>query len=140
MIFIRELLPDDAPAIARIESMFHDRSLADGAEAHHGHLSEALEHGVNMSFGAFKSGRLVGYLLCYGFEQTAFADEEGRALYVEDLAVLPRFRFVLSALIRRFLSDVNRYFPKDPIEAHTVRTGNDDFTAAYRGGGGDGQI
>lgn len=123
MVVIRELMPADAPAVARIESMFHDRSLADGAEALKGYLSDALDHAVNLSFGAFKDERLVGYLLCYGFEPTAFANEEGRALYVEDVAVLPSFRFVLPALIRRFLSDVNRSFPQDPIEAHTVTRG-----------------
>jgi CelD/BcsL family acetyltransferase involved in cellulose biosynthesis len=123
MVVIRELMPDDAPAVARIESMFHDGSLADGAEAHHGYLSEALDHAVNLSFGAFKDGQLVGYLLCYGFEPTAFTNEEGRALYVEDVAVLPTFRVVLPGLIRRFMSDVSRYFPRDPIEAHTVASG-----------------
>lgn len=125
MVVIRELMPADASAVASIESMFHDRSLADGAEAHEGYLSEALDHAVNLSFGAFKDGRLVGYLLCYGFEPTAFANEEGRALYVEDVAVLPTFRFVLPGLIRRFLSDVNRSFPQEPIEAHTVTRGFD---------------
>lgn len=122
-MLIRELVPDDAPAIARIESILHDSSVADGAEGHHGYLSAAIEHEVNLSFGAFHRGRLVGYLLCYGFEPTAFASGEGRALYVEDVAVLPRFRFVLLGLIKRFLQEVNRYFPKEPIEAHTTAGG-----------------
>jgi CelD/BcsL family acetyltransferase involved in cellulose biosynthesis len=61
--------------------------------------------------------------LCYGFEPTAFADEQGRALYVEDLAVIPAFRFVLPGLIQRFMTDVARHFPQDAIEAHTVTSG-----------------
>jgi CelD/BcsL family acetyltransferase involved in cellulose biosynthesis len=121
-MYIRELTPDDAPAVAKIEGLLHHNSLTDGAAAHRSFLSEALEQSVNLSFGAFEKGRLVGYLLCYGFEPTAFEGEEGRALYVEDLAVLPECRAVLPLLLRRFMRDVDRYFPLETIEAHAVES------------------
>jgi CelD/BcsL family acetyltransferase involved in cellulose biosynthesis len=121
MIHLRELLPDDATAIAAIESRYH-RTLADGAEGHRGYLGAALAEGVNLSFGLFDDDRLVGYLLCYGFSPTIFPGETGEALYVEDIAVLPRYRRLLPQLIRRMAGEARRHFPGSAIEAHAVES------------------
>ena len=121
MIHLRELVPGDASAIAAIESRFHG-NLADGGEAHLGYLTEASAEGVNLSFGLFDDDRLVGYLLCYGFEPTIFPGETGEALYIEDIAVLPRYRRLLPQLIRRFGLDARRHFPATAIEAHAVES------------------
>jgi len=118
MIHVRELTPDDARAIGRIEALFHGRELADGAEGHRRYLTEALAEGVNLSFGVFDGSRLVGYLLCYGFEPTAFPDEEGEALYVEDIAILPEFRRLLPSLFKRLSTEARRHFPEAALEAH----------------------
>ena len=118
MIYVRELTPADAPAIGRIEGRFHGRELADGAEGHRRYLSQALAEGVNLSFGVFEDSRLVGYLLCYGFEPTAFPDEEGDALYVEDIAILPEFRRLLPSLFKRLSTEAKRNFPDAALEAH----------------------
>lgn len=119
MIHVRELRPDDAPAIAAIESRYH-RVLADGEAAHRRYLTEALAAGVNLSFGLLEDDRLVGYLLCYGFGPTIFPGEIGEALYVEDIAVLPRYRRLLPQLIRRFGLEARRHFPGSTIEAHAT--------------------
>jgi CelD/BcsL family acetyltransferase involved in cellulose biosynthesis len=122
MIHIRELTPDDARAIGRIEALFHGRELADGVEGHRRYLTEALAEGVNLSFGVFEDSRLVGYLLCYGFEPTAFPDEEGDALYVEDIAILPEFRRLLPSLFKRMSTEARRHFPEAALEAHARET------------------
>ncbi len=122
MIHVRELTPDDARAIGRIEARSHRQELADGAEAHRRYLGDARAEGVNLSFGLFDDGRLVGYLLCYGFEPTAFQDEEGEAIYIEDIAVLPEFRRLLPGLFRRLSNEVKRHFPGAAIEAHAVES------------------
>jgi CelD/BcsL family acetyltransferase involved in cellulose biosynthesis len=120
MIHVRELMPEDAPAVARLESRFHDRALTDEPEAHRQRLADALAEGVNLSFGAFDDDTLVGYVLCYGFEPTAFADEEGTALYIEDVTVEPKYRTALARLLKRFVRDINAHFPGVWIEAHAV--------------------
>lgn len=122
MIHIRELTPEDAPAIGQIESMFHSRAVADGVEGHRRYLTEALVAGVNLSLGVFDDDRLVGYLLCYGFEPSAFADLEGEALYIEDVAILPKFRRTLPQLIVRLASQTREYFPGAAVEAHSAQS------------------
>ena len=122
MIYVRELTPADAPAIGRIEARFHGRELADGADGHRRYLSQAVADGVNLSFGVFDDSRLVGYLLCYGFEPTAFPDEEGDALYVEDIAILPEFRRLLPSLFKRLSTEAKRHFPEAALEAHAVES------------------
>jgi CelD/BcsL family acetyltransferase involved in cellulose biosynthesis len=121
MIHVRELQPDDAPAIAAIESRYH-QVLADGAEGHRRYLTGALAAGVNLSFGLFDDDRLVGYVLCYGFGPTIFPGETGEALYVEDIAVLPRYRRQVARLIRRLFGDARRHFPGSALEAHSVES------------------
>ena len=121
MIHVRELQSDDAPAIAAIEGRYH-QILADGAEGHRRYLAEAVAAGVNLSFGLFDDDRLVGYLLCYGFNPTIFSGECGEALYVEDIAVLPRYRRLLPQLIRRLGLEARRHFPGSTIEAHAVES------------------
>lgn len=120
MIHVRELLPDDAPAVARIEAALHDRSLADGELAHRRHLGDAHAAGVNMSFGAYAGDRLVGYVLCFGFEPTAFPEEQGHAIYIEDIAVEPKHRAALPRLLKRFVRETQASFPGVPIEAHAL--------------------
>lgn len=120
MIYLRELTPEDAPAVARIESARHERVLADGAESHQGYLTEAIAEGVNLSFGAFDGDRLVGYLLCYGFEPSACPGERGEVLYIEDFAVLPRYRRVAPQVLTRFAEEARTHFPGTPIEAHSL--------------------
>lgn len=120
MLFVRELTPDDAPAIARIESARHQAVLADGAEAHRGFLSEAAAEGVNLSFGAFDDGTLVGYFLCYGFAPSAMPGRTEDVLYIEDVAVDPRHRGLLPLLVRRAGREMRRHFPGVAIEAHSV--------------------
>jgi Acetyltransferase (GNAT) domain len=122
MIHIRELTPDDARAIGRLEAQFHGRELADGVEGHRRYLTEALAEGVNLSFGVFDDSRLVGYLLCYGFEPSSFPDEEGDALYIEDIAILPEFRRLLPSLFKRMSTDAKRHFPGAALEAHARET------------------
>lgn len=121
MIHLRELQPDDAPAIADIESRYHV-VLADGETGHRRYLTEAIAAGVNLSFGLFDDDRLVGYLLCYGFAPTIFPGETGEALYVEDIAVLPRYRRLLPQIIRRLGLEARRHFPGSAIEAHAVES------------------
>ena len=121
MIHVRELQPDDAPAIAAIESRYH-QVLADGEAGHRRYLTDALAAGVNLSVGLFDDDRLVGYLLCYGFAPTIFPGETGEALYVEDIAVLPRYRRLLPQLIRRLALEARRHFPGSTIEAHAVES------------------
>ncbi len=121
MIHVRELLPDDAPAVARIEARYHGL-LADGVEGHRRYLTEAAAEGANLSFGLFDDDQLVGYLLCYGFSPTIFPGETGEALYVEDIAVLPRYRRLLPQLIRRLGLEARRHFPASAIEAHAVES------------------
>ena len=120
MIHLRELNPADAPDIGRVEALFHSRELADGAEGHRKYLEEAQAEGVNLSFGLFDDGNLVGYLLSYGFEPSGFQDLAGEAIYVEDIAVLPRYRRLLPLLFKRLANDVRKYFPGAPFEAHAV--------------------
>ncbi len=120
MLYLRELTPDDAPAIAAIESARHQRVLADGADSHRGYLADAIAEGVNLSFGAFDGDRVVGYLLCYGFEPSASPGQPGDVLYVEDIAVLPRFRRVFPLLLARFAAEARKHFPGVPLEAHSV--------------------
>lgn len=119
MIRLRELRPDDATAIAAIESKYH-QVLADGAEAHRRYLADAVAEGVNLSFGLFDDDRMVGYLLCYGFSPTIFPGETGEALYIEDIALLPRYRRLLPQLIRRFGVEARTHFPASSVEAHAV--------------------
>ena len=121
MIHVRELQPDDAAAIAAIESRYH-QVLADGEEGHHRYLTQAIAAGVNLSFGLFDDDRLVGYVLCYGFGPTIFPGETGEALYVEDIAVLPRYRRQVVRLIRRLFGDARRHFPGSALEAHSVES------------------
>jgi hypothetical protein len=118
MIHVRELLPEDAPAVARIESRAHDRSLTDGPDEHRERLTAALAESSNLSFGVFDDDELVGYVLCYGFEPTAFADEQGNVLYVEDAAITPEYRPALPRLLKRFARHIHAYFPGVWIEAH----------------------
>lgn len=122
MIHVRELTSADAPDIGRIESRFHAPALADGADSHRSYLADAYAEGVNLSFGVFDDGRLVGYLLCYGFEPSAFPDQQGDALYIEDIAVLPEFRPMLLKLLRRLGSEAQKHFPGAAIEAHAVHS------------------
>jgi CelD/BcsL family acetyltransferase involved in cellulose biosynthesis len=121
MIHVRELQPDDAPAIAGIESRYHQQ-MADGADRHRRFLADAVAEGVNLSFGLFDGDRLAGYLLCHGFSPTIFPGEIGEALYVEDIAVLPRYRRLLPLLIRRFGLEAKRHFPGSAMEAHAVES------------------
>ncbi|MGH7497362.1 MAG: GNAT family N-acetyltransferase [Gemmatimonadales bacterium] len=120
MIYLRELTPEDAPAVGRIESARHQRVLADGAESHRGYLTDAIAEGVNLSFGAFDGDRLAGYLLCYGFEPTGRPGESGEVLYIEDFAVLPRYRRVAPQLLKRFAEEALKHFPGASIEAHSL--------------------
>lgn len=122
MIYVRELASDDAPLIERIESVVHPQVLVDGAAKHNEYMNAAVAAGVNLSYGLFNDDDLVGYLLCYGFEPTAFSDEQGEAIYIEDIVVLPRYRRMLPKLIKRFLTDVRRHFPGAALEAHSVRS------------------
>jgi CelD/BcsL family acetyltransferase involved in cellulose biosynthesis len=122
MMHLRELTPDDAPAIALIESARHQRVLADGADSHRVYLTDALADGVNLSFGAFDGDRLVGYLLCYGFEPAECPGETGHVLYVEDYAVLPSYRRVAPPLLKRFAEEARKHFPGVPLEAHSVNS------------------
>jgi CelD/BcsL family acetyltransferase involved in cellulose biosynthesis len=121
MIHVRELQPDDASAVAAIECRYHQR-LADGESGHRRYLAEAAAEGVNLSFGLFDGDRLVGYVLCYGFSPTIFPGEIGEALYVEDIAVLPRYRRQVARLIRRLFGEARRHFPGSALEAHSVET------------------
>ena len=120
VIHLRELNPADASDIGRVEALFHSRELSDGAEGHRKYLEEAQAEGVNLSFGLFEDGNLVGYLLSYGFEPSGFQDLAGEAIYVEDIAVLPRYRRLLPLLFKRLANDVRKYFPGAPFEAHAV--------------------
>jgi CelD/BcsL family acetyltransferase involved in cellulose biosynthesis len=120
MIHVRELTPDDADAVAAMELKFHDPSVTDSADEHRRRLVDAAAENVNLCLGAFERERLVGYLLCYGFEPTAFAEERGSAIYIEDVVADPRYQTVVARLIRRFARDVNLYFPGRPLEAHSV--------------------
>ncbi len=120
MLYLRELTPDDAPAIGLIESARHERVLADGADSHRAYLTDALAVGVNLSFGAFDGDRLVGYILCYGFEPTELPGETGDVLYVEDYAVLPSYRRVAPQLLKRFAEEARKHFPGVALEAHSL--------------------
>lgn len=122
MIYIRELAPDDAGAIGRIESSLHPAEVADGGMLHSREMDVALLEGVNLSFGIFDDDRLVGYLLSYGFEPTAFVDQHGDAVYIEDIAVLPRYRRMVAKLIKRFTAEVTRHFPDAAVEAHSLHS------------------
>jgi len=121
MIHVRELQPDDAPAIAAIEAIYHDE-LADGAASHERYLAAAIAEGVNLSFGLFDDDRLVGYLLCYGFAPTGFPGETGETLYIEDIALRPKYRRRLPQLIRRLGIEARRHFPGSAIEAHAIES------------------
>ena len=120
MLYLRELTPDDAPAIGLIESARHERVLVDGADSHRAYLADALAEGVNLSFGAFDGDRLVGYILCYGFEPTELPGETGDVLYVEDYAVLPSYRRVAPQLLKRFAREARKHFPGVAVEAHSL--------------------
>ncbi len=124
MIYVRELQPADAAAIARIEATHRaqHRELADGAKAHRRYMAEAIAEGVNLSFGLFDGGRLVGYLLCYGFSPTSFPGETGESLYIEDIAMLPKYRRHLPQVIRRFGVEARCHFPGSSVEAHSVES------------------
>jgi CelD/BcsL family acetyltransferase involved in cellulose biosynthesis len=121
MIHVRELQPDDAPAVAAVESRYHQQ-LADGERGHRRYLTDAIAAGVNLSVGLFDDDRLVGYLLCYGFGPTIFPGETGEALYIEDIAVLPRYRRLVPQLIRRFGLDARRHFAGSTVEAHATES------------------
>jgi CelD/BcsL family acetyltransferase involved in cellulose biosynthesis len=121
MIYVRELQPGDAPAIAAIETARHG-ALADGAERHRQYMAEAIAESVNLSFGLFDGGKLVGYLLCYGFSPTSFPGETGEALYIEDIAMLPRYRRHVAQVIRRFGAEARAHFPGSTVEAHSVES------------------
>lgn len=121
MIRVRELQPDDAPAITAIQSRCN-RVRVDGEDGLRRDLIDAARTGVSLSFGLFDQDRLVGYLLCHGFSPTIFPGETGEALYVEDAAVLPRYRRLLPRIIRRLGSEARRRFPGSAIEADAVES------------------
>jgi CelD/BcsL family acetyltransferase involved in cellulose biosynthesis len=119
-VHIRELTPDDAPAIARLEARFHDISLTDRPDEHRRRLAAAAAQGSSFSLGAFSGEALVGYVLCYGFEPTAFADEDGDAFYIEDATVAPEHRAVFARMLERFAARVRESFPGVWVEAHSI--------------------
>lgn len=122
MTYLRELDPDDATAIADLEAKHHPPELTDPAEVHRHHLNEALEARVNLSFGMFDRGRMVGYLLCFGFEPSIFPGNNGEAIYVEDVVIEPRFRRQLPRLFLRLRDEIQHHFPGAFIEAHAVES------------------
>jgi hypothetical protein len=121
MMHIRQLRPDDAPAIAALESRFR-RVPADGENGYRRRLADADAAGVHLSFGLFDDDRLAGYLLCYGFRPTLFPGEIGETLQVEYVATLPRYRRLLPRLLRRLGLEARRHFPGSVIEAHMLES------------------
>jgi hypothetical protein len=104
MIHVRALHPHDVP------------------EEHRRCLGDAAARGVNLSFGLFDGDRVVGHLVCCGFQPTIFPGETGEALHVRDIAVLPRYRRMLPRLIRRLGAEARRHFPGSVLEAHAVES------------------
>jgi CelD/BcsL family acetyltransferase involved in cellulose biosynthesis len=122
MIHVRDLEPDDAGAIARLEARLHHGSVIDTAAVHRERLEEAIAEDVNLSLGAFVDRTLVGYVLCYGFEPTSLPDHQGEVLYIEDVAVEPRYRRLLGRLLNRFADEVRTYFRDVGVEAHCLES------------------
>jgi len=121
MIYVRELTPDDAAAVAAVEAELHvQKELRDGVDGHRQYLTEAAEQGVNLSFGLFDDARLVGYFLCYGFEPAIFPGGKGDVIYIEDIAIRPPYRRHLYRLFQRAATEAVRHFPTSIVEAHAL--------------------
>ena len=79
-IEFRKLRVEDAAAIAAIESGMHDDSLLYGEQSIVEGLSDSIDDGSELSFGMFKAGELVGYLLCFGREPSYFVQYDGESV------------------------------------------------------------
>ena len=123
-IEFRELCVEDAAAVATIESGMHDESLLYGEQSIVEGLRASIDNGAELSFGMFKAGELVGYLLCFGREPSHFAQYKGeRIVYIDDITVLPKYRRLVFRLITVWFSATRKKFPEPAVEAHVLEEG-----------------
>ncbi|MGF1615994.1 MAG: GNAT family N-acetyltransferase [Gammaproteobacteria bacterium] len=123
MVNIKSLRPRDAAAVARLEKRFHDRALRDGKLRLKALLETVEYERIQHSFGLFDQGRLVGYLLSYGLQDSllpapALTNKQCKdAVYIEDVAILESYRRHFVRLFNAFVASVKEQLPRMPIEA-----------------------
>jgi hypothetical protein len=120
-IEFRQLQVEDAAEIAAMESKTFDKSLLLGEQTIKEGLSTSIEDGSELSFGLFKAGELVGYLLCFGCEPSHFEQFEGEwIVYIDDINVLPKYRRHVFRLITLWYTTTSKKFPGCVVEAHAL--------------------
>ena len=111
---LREIFPEDAAAVAKLEARIHRVEACSGRDRIKWLLEKSEGRGANFSIGLFHGLRLVGYVLaflddspCYppstltcGVGETAACDVPG--IHVVDIAVQPRHTQAAARLLRGF--------------------------------------
>lgn len=129
VVYVHELSPADAGAMARVERQAYARSQRSGKQRMARELKEADNRGTNLSFGLFDAGKLVGFILAYvctdrestfeNFEvsHTVAQQLTGGSVYVEDLVVLPSHARYVPKLLLKWLREIYRRAPTLPMDA-----------------------
>lgn len=124
MVAIRKLEPRDATSLAKLEAQFHPEPLRDGEPRLRQLLETVAYERINHCFGLFDESTLVGYLLCYGPQDSELPGVTGQpaetgdeAIYIEDVAILEPYRRHFLKLFGAFAQDVIAHYPGLPAEA-----------------------
>lgn len=124
-VYLRELTPEDAKAVARLGSKLYPRGFREDWQSIRHDLEQADAEACNLSLGVFDGRRLVGYLLAYALQTTDLKElpyveyiRDAEVIYVNDLAVERPYRHRVHELLDRFGGLCRRHFPQHVVVAH----------------------
>lgn len=145
VIYARRLKPEDASAVARLERMAYPADQRNGRRQIKLDLAKAESEDANLSLGIYDGSRLIGFLLCYIFDDRAsiFEDFEvlyerasqfdGKCVFIEDVVVLPRYNRHSYLLYSNWVRELRRKAPTLPVDSFCQPELLDRWTRLERG-------
>ena len=119
LVFVKTLQVRDLRRVARLERICHPRGLREGRE----HLRSLLMHveqtGWGLNLGLFSSRKLIGYVLSHEDDTSSLNPGSGEhVVYVDDIAVHPKYRRFVSRLLTSYLRTLRSIYPRHGLEAN----------------------
>ena len=121
-VWIKELSAEHVKEIVAVERRCHPKDIREGQSIFHARLKDAESDDVTLNLGLFANDKLAGYILGHLNDTTDLPDwEQENIIYIDDLAILPRYRRYLYLLLSHFGREIRHAYRGLPVVANVLK-------------------